>query len=324
MSDLLIAIPSRDKVGLAWSHRSVSGLLAQAGVAAIGFTVHRGDTLVYEGGNNNFVDQVPTGQTVSYQLGVRLADGTDMPLTGKDVKVLPMSLHRGVIGRQGDPFADRVVRFEPLSQGGYGAGLIPDNVTGPPHGRSTFSPANRPQEVVSLPAAVGSGGTIDLEFTDNIVVSGPGDDFTVFENVFFIGGDPNQRFMEPAIVSVALFPDEWHRLPCDVLPPSDGRPVNVRDPWYYARGLAGRNATTGDDPTDPTRSGGDSFDANSAIGAAGLMWIRFIRIQSTGDAARRDDSGNDLIRHNNDPAFNPLSGRGSSGFDLDAVSAVSY
>ena len=184
--------------------------------------------------------------------------------------------------------------------------------------------------MLSLHALAGSpgddlrarGGSITLAFTNNIVELGAGADFTVFENVLFVGGNPNRRFMEPAIVEVALFEGEWHRFSVDVTPGAGGE-VNFFDPFYYTAGFAGRNGTTGDDPTNPQVSGGDSFDAD-ALRVPGLSWIRFIRIQSTGDSVLLDQNGGEPVRHNNHPAFNPLSGRGASGFDLDAVSAVNY
>ncbi|MDB6070974.1 MAG: cell surface protein, partial [Verrucomicrobiales bacterium] len=246
------------------------------------------------------------------------------PLTEKQTAVLPQVRTRAQPGNTGDPYADRVVRFSPLAANGYGSGALPANVTGPPDGRDTYAPASKPGEVLSLHARVGSGGFIELEFTDNIVEIGPGEDLTVFENVLFIGRSANQRFMEPAVISVALYPGEWHALPCDVIPPAGDQPLDLRDPFYYARGIAGRNPTSGEDPTDPSRSGGDSLDLEPATAAAGLSWIRYIRIQSTGDQSRTDDVGGDSIRHTADPAFSPLTGSGNSGFDLDAVSAVHY
>ena len=59
----------------------------------------------------------------------------------------------------------------------------------------------------------------------------------------------------------------------------------------------------------------------NALGAPDLKWIRYIRIQSTGDNALRDTAGQ-LIEHRRD--LSATSGNGSSGFDLDAVSAVNY
>ncbi len=325
VSDLLIAQPSSQKVGLAWSAEQVRGLLNQRGVQAVVYTIVRDGNVVYQGPNTNVVDRgLPDGARPRYELIAQLTDGTELPLAEKVVTLLPMSLQRGAAGQRGDPFADRVTAFQPLTAGGYGASALPGNVTGPPDGKSTFSPAYRPTEVASLHAREGAGGAIELEFTDNIVELGPGADLTVFENVIFIGGDANQRFMEPAIVSVALWPGEWHRLPTDVIAAGDGSAVNLQNPFYYAQGFAGRNGTTGGDPTNPLQSGGDSLDLNSAFGVNGLSWIRYVRIQSTGNNALRDDVGGEPILHPNDPAFAPLTGRGASGFDLDAVSAVHY
>ncbi len=325
VSDLLVLIPSREKVGVAWSPAAVNGLLAAGGTSARGFRVLRDGAAVYEGGGSNFVDRgVPAGSTPRYTLDALTIDGGEQAVSEKEVAVLPQSLARAVPGTSGDPFADRVVSFQPLTPGGYGSGSLPRNVTGPPDGRSTYAPAYKPGEVLSLHARQGAGGLIELEFTDNIVELAPGEDLTIFENVLFVGGNGTQRFMEPALISVALFPGEWHRLPCDAIPPAAGQPLDLRDPFYYSRGFAGRNGTTGEDPTNPSRSGGDSVDLEETAGHAGLTWIRYIRIQSTGNAAFHDDAGGDPILHPDDPAFNPLSGSGSSGFDLDAVSAVHY
>ena len=321
----LILVPSREKVGVAWQTGAVSSLLAPGGTAAAGYRVLRDGIPVFEGSHNNFVDHgVPTGSTPRYTLVALTTDGDEVEIAVNETAVLPLVLARAEPGRNGDPFADRAVSFHPLSAGGYGASSVPRNVTGPPDGRSTYSPAYKPGEVLSLHARAGAGGSVELEFVDNIVEIAPGEDLTVFENVLFVGGNGNQRFMEPAVISVALFPGEWHRLPCDVVPPAAGQPLDLTDPFYYARGIAGRNGTTGSDPTNPNASGGDSFDLDEGAARAGLSWIRFIKIQSTGDAAMNDDAGGDLIRHTDDPAFNPLSGSGSSGFDLDAVSAVHY
>jgi hypothetical protein len=118
-----------------------------------------------------------------------------------------------------------------------------------------------------------------------------------------------------------LFEGEWFRFPIDVVPPAAGQALKLNDPFYYNRGLAGRNPTTGSDPTNPNVSGGDPFDANQ-LGVPGLTWIRYIRIESTGDNAWADDFGGDPVRHT--PLNGALSGAGSSGFDLDAVTAVNY
>lgn len=315
----LIVVPSHEKAGLAWKREDIARSL---GVPFFGVSVQRNGAEVYRGSGSNFVDRnLATGATYVYTLNAHTADGRTLPYASTQVKILPLSKQRGIAGVMADPFADRVVVFNPLSSNGYGSANMPFNVLGPPDGRSTYSPANLPNQVLSLHASTKGGGSIVLEFTDNIIENGAGLDFTVFENVFFEAGDPNRRFMEPAVVEIALFEGQWFRFPTQVSPPVSGEP-NLKLPAYYAQGFAGVNASTGDDPTDPARSGGDSFDLG-ALGAAGLSWIRFVRLVATGDRVLVDAKGLP-VRHIDDPVYKPLTGTGSSGFDLDAVSAVSY
>jgi hypothetical protein len=317
----LIVVPSRERAGLAWQPRTMARVLP----AAVGsVTVNRsgpgGVREVYRGTGSNFVDHgLVTGGTYQYQLTANTVDGKSVVFGSRTVTILPMTLQRAVPGATADPYADRVRAFNPLTPGGYGADALPMNVTGPPDGHSTFTPASLPTQVVSLHAFKAAGGSITLEFTDNIIELGPGPDFTVFENVFFQDGNPNNRFMEPAVVEVALFDGEWYRFPTHVNPPVKNAP-DLTVPSYYAQGFAGVNATTGDDPTNPSRSGGDSFDANM-LAAPGLTWVRFVRIQSTGHRAMSDNNGN-VILHT--AVQGALSGSGFSGFDLDAVSATNY
>lgn len=322
--EALVVIPSRQRAGLAWQPqniaRSVDSSLQAISIDRKGpegsAEIYRGLTL------NNMVDHnLTTGASYEYTLTAHTVDGRNVPFGTSRVKILPMSLQRGVPGTRGDPFADRVRAFKPLSASAYGTAGLPFNVTGPPDGHSTYTPASAQTEVVSLNAKLGGGvgGYITLEFTDNIVELADGIDFTVFENVFFQDGKPEKRFMEPAVVEVALFDGQWYRFPINVNPPVNGEPV-LTQPTYYAQGFAGINGTTGDTVDDPTRSGGDSFDADT-LGVPGLSWIRFIRIQSTGHLAMRDMNGV-LVQHTG--ILGALSGIGSSGFDLDAVCAVNY
>ncbi|MCB1234904.1 MAG: hypothetical protein KDM91_07515 [Verrucomicrobiae bacterium] len=331
----LIVVPSREKAGLAWSMRDLHRFF---GGAVAGVTVTRSTSpepdapaaIVYQGGGDNFVDRgLATGATYFYTLHVHSpAAAEPVAFARNSARILPFTKSRGQPGVTADPYADAVKIFRPLASGAYGAAFAPGNVTGPPDGAGTFSPAWRESEVLSLHARDAdfalppdaAGGSIVLSFEDNIVEFGPGEDLTIFENVFFIGGDPNRRFMEPAVVSVALFEGEWIRFPIDVVPPAgvSSTPATM-DPFYYNRGFAGRNATTGDDPTDPARSGGDAFDLDR-LPVSGLSWIRYVRLQSTGHSAWRDDVGGDPVEHIAD--FGALSGSGGSGFDLDAVAAI--
>jgi len=262
-----------------------------------------------------------TGGVYRYTLSAIDGAGRSIVAGERTVTVLPPTLQKAKAGVSADPYADRVVKYAPLSANAYGANQVPMNVTGPPDGVSTDVPANQKNQVASLGAITSApgGGSITLEFTDNIVELGQGLDITLFENVFFVDKDPQKRFMEIGLVEVALFDDQWHKLPNSVNPSAMG---NLKHPAYYTSGIAGVNATTGEDPSDPSRSGGDSFDLNGLPTAdAGLRWVRYIRIRSPGDKVTKDSYGN-LIRHTSD--YSALIGISTSGFDLDAVSAVNW
>lgn len=231
-----------------------------------------------------------------------------------------------------DPFADSVVESSPLSAAAFQANLLPGVVTGAPRGGGVTQGS---LHVTSLGAAQNDdggvsspyGGSIILEFTDNGVWDGPGADFTVFENVFYLldsrgNPDPDSRFMEPAVVSVSQDGTRFVPFPFNFSPRFDPETggVNLRHPFIYNSGFAGVNPTLSNgydpDPSDPAVSGGDSFD----IGELGFEWIRFVRIQSTGHRWLVDRDG-DLVLHSEEVG-SALRGSPGSGFDLDAVGAV--
>jgi hypothetical protein len=318
-----IAIPSRNCVGLAWRSEHVSASLAKE-LRAV--SVSRDGTTIYTGTATHWVDEgVPYGSHV-YALTAIDGEGRTHPYSTTTVRVLEATLGRATPGKTADPYADAVRQFNPLSAGGYGAGHVPLNVTGPPDAKSNpinpphFIPVASPTALASLHASTSGAGSIVLEFTDNIVRNGPGVDFTIFENVLYIGGDPNNRFIEPAVVEVALWPGEWYHFPYAINQPADKAP-NYSNPGYYALGFAGVSGSTGEDPTDPSKSGGDSFDISALSGPVPLSWFRYIRISSTGHEVITD-LFNKPVGHTN--VTGALSGQGSSGFDLDAVSAVHW
>jgi hypothetical protein len=204
----------------------------------------------------------------------------------------------------------------------------PDEALDAPMGTGSYSGS---LDVISLQARVydGSspaGGTIILKFSDNMVVSGPGDDFTIFENVFYVNGDESKRFMEPAVVSVSQDGIDYYRFPFDYVPHynADGS-LNFYNPYSYmdgdgtVRGFAGIHPVfsynRSPDPRDPDQAGGDSFDLDD-ITARELTWIQYLKIQATGDNWLADRNG-DKVRHIRESGA--CSGAGSSGFDLDAV-----
>jgi Putative Ig domain len=234
-----------------------------------------------------------------------------------------------------EPFADAVVSRNLLHAQAYNSQLLPGIVLGAPKGGGIGAGS---LDVVSLgaasvddPGGAPYGGSITVSFENNLAFDGPGADFTIFENVFYIKGaagyDPNSRMMEPAIVSVSQDGVAWHTFPFDFSPRYDAKTgaLNLRHPFVYNKGFAGVNPVIANgnnvDPTDPAVSGGDSFDL-ADLRVPGLAWIRYVRIQSTGEKWMVDADG-DLVRHSNTTALKEASRASpTSGFDLDAVTAI--
>ncbi|RKH40191.1 cell surface protein [Corallococcus sicarius] len=181
-----------------------------------------------------------------------------------------------------DPFADRVVSSTFGDQAGFGQDRLPNVVLGPPVGAGQFAGS---LDVLSL----GKGGTVTLEFTDLLLVDGPGVDLLVFENAFQkVGGD---IFAETAAVSVSDDGATWYDFACAATDSDGGFP-----------GCAGTHPVhsspgSGVSPTDPAVAGGDGYD----LAAVGLTRARFVRLTDTG--------------------LNSYGGN-SGGFDLDALAVV--
>lgn len=184
--------------------------------------------------------------------------------------------------RTTDAWADSVVAFVPGGGAGFGENYFPQNVLGPPDPDPTlteFNSSSKPQEILSL----GAGGTITLTFIDNYIYNGAGPDFTVFENAFlqFGNGEP---FIEAAYVDVSQDGQTWYRFPWDTTT------------W---KGFAGVTPMKDNQhPSDPSISGGDSFDLDSL----GLEWVRYVRLTDI-DTLKKE-------------------GQWNGDFDLDAVVAV--
>lgn len=182
---------------------------------------------------------------------------------------------------EGPAYAATVEAFEAGDHAGFGQDDLPWVVLGPPD-----TPASGGSlDVLSL----GVGGEIVLGFGDQEIADGPGADFIIFENAFYIGGDRDLVFAELAEVAVSLDGTRWETYPCQ--PPQD------------TDGCAGQTPTEAFDtdggmPLDPTATGGDAFDLQEV----GLTAARYVRI--------RDRA---------------VSGDGTSaGFDLDAVGLIHY
>ncbi len=234
----------------------------------------------------------------------------------------PLTLRPFILGKSdgstnADPHADGIADYSPLSSSAHGSHDLP-RALGPPTGIST--------DTVSLGASATNGGSITVTFEDNIITNGPGPDFTVFENPFINYSNAIQAgdtFIEPAILSVSQDGITFHTFPFDYIPHylDDGITQNTESPYAYATGFAGITPTSRQigslDPTNPAISGGDQFD----LATLGLEWIRYIRITATGDNRLTDING-DSVRHT--AKTNALSGETTSGFDLDAVTAIHY
>ena len=314
------ALLSRNSVALQWE---LPAMDEDINVRIIR-TSDAGETTVFQGAGTGHLDR-DVGAGTYYYTAIMESNG--MPITSAPPPVIRVTLPP-----EADPFADRVVAKNLLHPNAFRAADLPGIVLGAPRGTGL---AWGSTDVVSLGAATCNdagasapyGGSITLEFVDNLVWDGPGADFTVFENVFYVCNaagvpDPETRFMEPALVSVSQDGINWRQFKTDFSPrydPATGK-LNLRHPYCYNSGFAGVNPIMSNgytpDPTDPAVSGGDSFD----ISELGFKWIRYVRIQSTGNRWLTDSNGN-LIHHTEEQdAANRNSTK--SGFDLDAVSAI--
>lgn len=173
--------------------------------------------------------------------------------------------------RPDDPFADRVVAFEPGPGGTFGHNKLPAVVLGPPKGNGAAAGG---LDVVSL----GAGGQIVVAMDDLLIADGPGPDLLVFENAF-VG------FPEPATVEVSADGTTWHAFACDPADSAGGFP-----------GCAGVTAVlshpdNGISPQDPMLAGGDAFD----LADVGLPTARFVRITDcVGKVDQAPSAGFDL------------------------------
>lgn len=199
-----------------------------------------------------------------------------------------------------DASAGWIPPTEPLSCDGAGARFVtaavatafgpgqsvgqdrhPEPILGPPRGAGCCEGS---LDVVSL----GNGGMVTVEFAGNGIVDGPGPDFVVFENAFFVGGDEALPFAELATVEVSEDGVNWHAFPCVASSPPYGTCAGWRPVFSHP--------DNGIDPLDPSVSGGDPFD----LADIGVESARYVRITD-----RADQQGQGGV------------------FDLDAVAIIS-
>lgn len=198
------------------------------------------------------------------------SDGTDNQQDRPDVDELP--------------YAKNVIAFEPGEGAGYGEQDIPEVVIGPPGSEGTSQGS---KTVLSL----GNGGEIELGFGPRRIVDGPGADFIVFENAFYVGGDEENPYQELGRVEVSQHGETWHAFPCDTEAEGPGqwpgcagwRPVKSFDPYEVV-------------PLDPEVTGGDPFDL-ADLGLESASYVRIVGVSDRGTPPK-------------------------VGFDLDAVGIV--
>lgn len=186
-------------------------------------------------------------------------------------------------------FVTSVISFTPGDCAGFGIPSMPDVVYGPPQGAGDRMGS---LDVVSL----GHGGSIVLGFAPRAIVDGPGPDFIVFENAFWVAGDPQNPFAEPGEVSVSEDGVTWKTWPCTATKP----PFGACSGWHpvYAD-----PTTNGISPFDVARAGGEAYD----LADVGLARARYVRVRDVGAMECPAD---------------PSQRTTNLGYDLDAIAIV--
>ncbi|MFQ6047965.1 MAG: hypothetical protein ACE5K7_01205 [Phycisphaerae bacterium] len=220
-------------------------------------------------------------------------------------------------------FATQVIEYAngPGVTPGEGFGL-PERILGGPRGAGDYQAS---LDVLSL----GVGGSVTLAFgdalTDRFITDAPGPDLIVFENPFYVGGDPHSVFAELVFVELSSDGQHFARLPNHSQVPGPVGPYEPIDPELVS-GLAGltpvyANVDTNQiDPFDPDQAGGDAFDLAElqthplvSAGLLDLARVRYVRLLDVlGDGTVLDTDGN--------PIYDPTGLLNSA--DIDAVAVI--
>lgn len=171
-------------------------------------------------------------------------------------------------------FATSVVSFTPGTGSTFGQDKLPGIVLGPPKGGGDL--------MGSLDVAtLGNGGSITLGFAPSVIVDGPGPDFIVFENPFYVGGDETKPFAELGTVALSENGQDFTAYPCT----ATAYPYGSCAGWHPVYANPDENDI---DPTDPTVAGGDAFDL-ADLGVAEARYVRITdRVDQTGVAGTFD------------------------------------
>lgn len=196
-------------------------------------------------------------------------------------------------------FITGVVQFSPTDCSGFGAASLPGIVEGPPIGGGSDHGS---LDVLSL----GSGGSIEVTFAPNAIVDGPGPDFIVFENPFWIGDQSSNVYAEPAEVSVSDDGKTWVAFPCNpTFDPGATDGTGTSPPYGACAGWGVVYSTprNGISPFDPAKAGGNAYD----LADIGVKHARFVKIVDRTDEACPEAGANKPD---------------NNGFDLDAIAIV--
>jgi hypothetical protein len=182
-----------------------------------------------------------------------------------------------------EPWAVRLVDFDPGEGAGFGAEDLPGVVLGPPDGGKATQGA---LDVVSL----GLAGVITVEL-GCAVFDGPGPDLFVYENPFVVGGGP-RVFADPAEVAVSVDGVAWVSFPCV----SPGSPVADDDGVDGCAGLTPVAANADNGLIGTVEGGGDAFDLGSLAGddVDVSLGVRFVRIADRSPGGAAPNAGFDL------------------------------
>jgi hypothetical protein len=190
-----------------------------------------------------------------------------------------------------DRFITHVVSYSIGPCGGYGRSMMPGVVEGPPMGGGAYAGST---DVLSL----GNGGEIIVSFEPNEIVDGPGVDFIVFENPFYLAGTTRVADAEPAQVSVSDDLVTWTSFPCN-----DTTSSPIDGSFEECAGVHPVLSNPDNDisPLDPKTAGGDPYDL-ATIGKKSAKYVRIV----------------DKIIE----PCTPGSEQNEDGFDLDAIAVI--
>ena len=164
---------------------------------------------------------------------------------------------------------------------GFGQSSLPEIVLGPPQGAGELAGSTH---VLSL----GGQGEIVLDLGTCAAVDGPGADFIVFENTFYIGGNPLAPYAELGVAGVSTDGVNFVEFDCN----SAAYPYDGCAGWHPVLSHPDNDIS----PFDVDNAGGEAFDLSDI----GVESARYIRIRD----------------------LNGSGGGGAVGFDLDAIAVV--